>query len=114
MHGCHVEFEEVTEDGPFVQEALLSGEHPSFKLEFPTIPGCAGDDTVVGVNNVEWSGVGGCVDGSTFGGGAGGFLGESDHGAAVVMMCVLVRFIPVGLVELLKVGRGSEGVCNVE
>ena len=74
MHGCHVDFEEVTKDGPFVQEALLPGKHPIVKLEFPTIPGCAGNESVVGVYDVEWSGVGRGVDGGASGRYRSGFL----------------------------------------
>ena len=63
----------------------------------PANAGGAGDQSVIAVDDVEWSSVGCEVGGCAVVRGSVGFLGEAGHNAAVVVVWVVVGGVVVGL-----------------
>ena len=57
----------------------------------------AGDQSVIAVDDVEWSSVGSEVSGCAVVRGSVGFLGEAGHNAVVVVVWAVVGGVVVGL-----------------
>ena len=103
VHGCGVHIQQVAENGPTPEEALLTGKYPSCQRALPAVSGCTGHDAVISVNYVERAGAGCEVRGSTLLGRGVRLLGETCHGAVVVMMGVAVPGVMVGGGECMVV-----------
>ena len=94
-HTGGVDFEEIRKDGSAWQEALLSREYPFGKMFLPTIPGGTGNEAVVAIDDVKWSGAARCIRLGAVLSRAGTFFGEADENAFVVVVGVSLFFVMV-------------------